>query len=157
MKEKNVLISIKPEYVQGIRDGKKTVEIRRNCAGLMPGTTLWIYCTLPRGQIELVAEIASVSCGAPLNIWKKFGKQTGLTKDQYNRYVDGCDKVSAITLVSVQGIQPALKLEALRKQYRGFHPPQSFAGLSPDSVLLSHLNELRSKDLAKASRRKAFN
>lgn len=45
---KAVLISIRPEWVQKIGEGKKTIEVRRTRPKLQPPFKCYIYCTLPR-------------------------------------------------------------------------------------------------------------
>lgn len=43
-----VLISIRPEWVQKIGEGKKTIEVRKTRPKLIPPFKCYIYCTLPR-------------------------------------------------------------------------------------------------------------
>lgn len=45
---KAVLISIRPEWVQKIGEGKKTTEVRKTRPKLIPPFKCYIYCTLPR-------------------------------------------------------------------------------------------------------------
>lgn len=45
---KSVLISIRPEWVQKIFDGEKTLEVRRTRPRLDPPFTAYIYCTKAR-------------------------------------------------------------------------------------------------------------
>lgn len=45
---KAVLISIRPEWVEKIGEGKKTIEVRRTRPKLQPPFKCYIYCTLPR-------------------------------------------------------------------------------------------------------------
>mgnify|MGYP002770147225 FL=1 len=45
---KAVLISIRPEWVQKIGEGKKTTEVRKTRPKLIPPFMCYIYCTLPR-------------------------------------------------------------------------------------------------------------
>ena len=45
---KAVLISIRPEWVQKIGEGKKTIEVRKTRPKLIPPFKCYIYCTLPR-------------------------------------------------------------------------------------------------------------
>lgn len=138
----NVLISIKPKYVQNILAGEKTIEIRRGRVSLEIGTVLWVYATLPVGRIELHARVADLYCGAPSTIWKKFGKYTSLTRAEYYAYIDGADKVTAIRLESVKEVKPAPELNVLRATKQGFQPPQSYIRLLSGNPLLKKLLQL---------------
>lgn len=141
----NVLISIKPRYVESILKGGKTVEIRRGRIGLEIGTVLWIYATLPKGRVELQARVDGVDCGTHSAIWRKYGKYTGITKSEFCDYVEGSDKATAIKLVSVRKVKPAPKLEVLRAAKMGFQPPQSYVRLSTDNPLLERLIQLEQR------------
>lgn len=45
---KAVLISIRPEWVQKIGEGKKTTEVRKTRPKLIPPFKCYIYCALPQ-------------------------------------------------------------------------------------------------------------
>ena len=139
----NAIISLKPKYVKKILSGEKTVEIRRRIVKLMPGTQLWLYATLPSGSVEAVAEIESILSESPSRIWKKFSVQLGITKQEFDSYVDGCNKVTAITLKAIRKIEPAPSLSYLKSKIGEFHPPQFFARLSKGSPLLKELRTVK--------------
>ena len=42
---KAVLISIRPEWVEKITNGEKTLEVRKNCLNMEPPFKCYIYCT----------------------------------------------------------------------------------------------------------------
>lgn len=46
--DRAVLISIRPEWVEKIGEGKKTIEVRKTRPKLIPPFKCYIYCTLPR-------------------------------------------------------------------------------------------------------------
>lgn len=52
MTETAVLISIKPDWIQKIFDGEKTVEIRKTAPKLEPPFICYIYCTKPRYEYD---------------------------------------------------------------------------------------------------------
>lgn len=45
---KKVLVSIKPQWGELIFNGKKTIEVRRNCPKLKPPFEVLVYCTMPK-------------------------------------------------------------------------------------------------------------
>lgn len=62
---KSVLISIRPDWIQKIFDGEKTVEIRKTFPKLPPPFKCFIYCTKPRYEYEdmILTEPASFMFG----------------------------------------------------------------------------------------------
>ena len=121
---RHALISIHPEYVAEILDGMKTVEVRTRNVHLSPGSYLWIYSTLPVGQIQAVAKVNDMYRLSPSRAWSKFGPQMRLTKSQFMSYVNGSNSVSAIELANVSKLRNVLPLESLRRWDRNFQPPQ---------------------------------
>ena len=51
LKNKAVLISIRPEWCEKILNGEKTVEIRKNRPSLKMPFKCYIYCTKPVGNV----------------------------------------------------------------------------------------------------------
>lgn len=49
--ERQVLISIHPEFIQAIKDGYKTIEIRKRVPRLDPPYKCYMYCTRPRERV----------------------------------------------------------------------------------------------------------
>ena len=125
------LISIKPQYADAILDGRKTVELRRGRVKIGPGSRLWIYSTLPRGQIEGVAVVDGVVTGSPATIWKRYREQACISKQEFDSYADGRDVMSAILIREVIRTEQKLALSLLRSKIRSFHPPQFMARIDP--------------------------
>ena len=138
----DVLISIKPQYVNMILSGEKTIEIRSRPVRLSSGTRLWIYSTLPRGLLEAVAVVHSVELDSPSLIWKNHSERIGLSWNTFRTYVNGSKQVSAIFLKDVSRLVPSLTLNELRSEMEGFNPPQFLTRLESAS---SFFNLLGSK------------
>jgi predicted transcriptional regulator len=138
----NAIISLKPRYVQSILSGKKTIELRKRTINLLPGTYLWIYATLPLGSIRAVAKIESIHTATPQSIWKKYSSYIGLSKKEFNTYVNGSSKISAIALTSIKEINPPLALSNLRAKVENFHPPQFFTRITADHPVFNILHSL---------------
>lgn len=49
--ERQVLISIHPEFIQAIKDGRKTIEIRKRVPRLDPPYKCYMYCTKPKESV----------------------------------------------------------------------------------------------------------
>lgn len=139
---KDVLISIKPQHVENILLGVKTIELRRKNMNLTPGTRLWIYSTLPTAKVEAVAIVETVISGSPKFIWDNFREAICITRGEYRSYVSGSKEVSAVRIKNVKEISPAPCLDFLRSEVSDFHPPQFLKRLSNDNPLLMILEPL---------------
>ena len=139
---RHALISIKPKYVESILSGSKTVEFRRRKVNFLPGQWLLVYTTKPRACLEMVAKVKAVTAGDPEYVWRHFGDRSGISPDEFYRYIAGSEQAVAIELVSVTALNPGISLESLRALAEGFHPPQFFRWLEPDSPIISLCREL---------------
>jgi len=141
----NALISIKPEYVEMILCGEKSVEIRNRAVNLNPGTRLWIYSTLPKGRVEAVAIIRLIRVDSPSVIWKQYCNEIGISLKAFVSYVNGSSRVSAIFLDRIHQLRPPLTLSDLRSEIRNFHPPQFLKLIEPVTPLLDLLRTRKVK------------
>ena len=132
----DILISIKPQHVEDILNGKKTVELRRRAPRIPVGTRMWVYSTLPDAHVRMVATVEKLEELAPSTIWRKNSKKMALSKSEYNGYVDGCSKVCALHLSKITQLSKPLSLQKLRDEQPGFNPPQFFKFLDSKSVLV---------------------
>ena len=69
------IISLKPQYVDLILSGRKTVELRSRLVRMKPGTTIWLYATRPVSGIVALAELNFIVHACPTKIWDRFGAQ----------------------------------------------------------------------------------
>ena len=86
---KAVLISIRPEWVEKILSGEKTLEVRKNRPKLETPFKCYIYCT---------------NSGVAMGMWGKHGKVVG-------EFV--CDKITWLNHVGFSGL-PGIRLVAMR-------------------------------------------
>lgn len=101
---KAVLISIRPEWVQKIGEGKKTIEVRRTRPKLQPPFKCYIYCTLPRKNKSHVMFLSICDDG---EIREMNGKVVG-------EFV--CDQITWLTHTGFTGF-PGNKLVAMKSYY----------------------------------------
>ncbi|MGO9116720.1 MAG: ASCH domain-containing protein [Desulfomonilaceae bacterium] len=135
----DVLISIKPKYVNMILSGDKSVEIRNRPVKLQAGTRLWIYSTLPKGRLEAVALVDASEVDTPSLIWKHYSDRIGLSWSTFQTYVNGSKQVSAILLKDVSGLVPSLTLSDLRSEIEKFTPPQFLKRIESTSAFFNLL------------------
>jgi predicted transcriptional regulator len=138
LQAENILISVEYDYVLKMLNGLKTAEVRRRRLRIQPGTRVWIYSKLPRGHVELVATADEVVAASPRRLWELYQERIAITSSEFRTYLRGVDIGCAILLRDIRPLQPALKLDTLRRISGNFHPPQFF------KRLVAHGPELKS-------------
>ena len=138
----NALFSIKPNHVENIISGYKTVELRSRTVNLESGTTLWIYSTLPSGCVSAYATVDKVHQDTPSNIWREYSEEIAISKKEFDDYVNGKVTVSAICLKDIYQIEPAISLEELRRNTENFHPPQFFKKFPSNHSFIMYMHSL---------------
>ena len=133
----DAIISIKPQHVENILSGYKTVELRTRSINLPPDSRLWIYTTLPVGKVKLSTKIAFVEVLSPNKMWKKHGKSICISKKEFDEYTEGRDLVAAIGLKDIRPLDNDICLKTMREYEENFQPPQFFSRLHPDRALYS--------------------
>lgn len=97
----SVLMSIRPEYVQGIMSGKKIYEFRKK-ACKRTVDHMYIYSTVPVKRIVGEAEIESVLVDTPEELWKITHKGAGINKEFYDSYYENRKEAVAYKLINVK-------------------------------------------------------
>ncbi len=138
----DALFSIKPKHVENILSGSKTVELRSRTVNLEPGTTIWIYSTLPNGCVSAYATVDKVHLASPSIIWKEYSEEIAITKKEFDDYVLGKETVSAICLTNIYQIEPVISLEDLRDNTENFHPPQFFKKFPSNHSFIKYMHSL---------------
>ena len=136
----DILISIHPRHVDSMVRGKKTVELRRRPLRLTAGCRVWIYCTLPRGAVEAMGTVRTVVAATPSEIWREHGRQSGITKAEFEAYYEGTDTAYAIVFSSVEKLDLPFALAEIRRHRSSFHPPQFFKRLTTGGAELNLFN-----------------
>jgi predicted transcriptional regulator len=128
----SILMSIKPEFVELIFSGEKTVELRRVVPKEIPlQSHLIIYSSSPDKCIVGRARIKKVH-KLPINkLWKELGAETGITYGYFKKYFLGKEYGYGLAIDKVERFSRAISLEELKKALN-FTPPQSFMYPSED-------------------------
>jgi predicted transcriptional regulator len=139
LQPENILISVEHQYVLKMLNGLKTAEVRRRQLRIQPGTRVWVYSKLPRGHVELVATADEVVAASPRKLWELYETRIAISPTEFKAYLRGVDVGCAILLRDIKPLQPALKLDTLRRISRDFHPPQFFKRLVPHGPEMKRL------------------
>lgn len=140
----DILISVECCHVRSILKGRKTAELRRRQLRIEPGTRVWIYSKLPQGCVEAVATADQVVTASPSALWELYGERLAISAAEFKHYLRGSESACTILLRDIKPLCPALKLAALRRVSRNFHPPQFFKRLVPWGPELKHLTSMLS-------------
>lgn len=135
----DVVISVRPEYVERVIAGQKRIEVRTKRPNLAPGDTIWIYEKLPKGHISVRAQVESLETISPFSAWRKYRNPIGISYAEFQDYVAGRDSVSLIFLKAVRVLHRPISLEQLRIAHSRFCPPQ-FIRKVREPVLLRKLD-----------------
>lgn len=142
----HIVISIKRRFALEMLSGRKTVELRRRPLRVASGTRVWIYSTAPYSAVELHAVVESVVCASPKRLWQRYRTRVGISRSEFDEYFTKAATGCALILRDVRPVLRAVGLSYLRNR-AGFHPPQFFARLAPDSMALrafmASVDELR--------------
>ncbi|WP_141432454.1 ASCH domain-containing protein [Bacillus sp. 03113] len=92
-----VLLSIKPEYVQEIINGKKKFEYRKRIFKEQVESVI-VYSTMPVGKIIGEFTIDTILFDSPIELWNKTYKYSGISKDSFLDYFSGREEGFAIKI-----------------------------------------------------------
>ena len=123
-----MLLSVHPRFATAILAGSKTVEVRRQRVAAPPGTRVLLYATAPT-----MARIAAVHVASPKEVWLAHRSQTGITRREYDAYMNGATQASGLTLEDPVSFDEPVTLGALRAAGT-FHPPQSYRYMKGDDL-----------------------
>ena len=86
----NVILSIRPEFVEKIFSGEKQYEYRK-ILFKQKVDTVYIYASRPISKIVGEFKIAEIICDTPANIWNQTKEHSGVTKSFFQKYYAGKD------------------------------------------------------------------
>ncbi len=105
-----MLLSINPEYVANILQGKKVYEYRKfRCRDDVD--KIIIYATAPQQQVVAEAEIADIIEDDVLSVWRQTKNYSGITYAFFRKYYKGKKKAVAYHLKNIVAYDKPLALE----------------------------------------------
>ena len=123
--QRTLLLSLRPRYANAILTGDKTTELRRRPINARPGTPIILYASSPVMAVVGMARLGNVHSCAPSVAWRRHRTALGLSRAEFDAYLDGAAKAYLLELRHVQRLNEPLPLRRLREQ-APFQPPQSF-------------------------------
>ena len=121
-----VLLSIKPEFVHEIFQGRKKYEYRKSIFAKHV-TKVLVYSTKPEGLIVGEFSIKAVLQYPPKELWERTCEDSGISKQYFDEYFEGRDKGYALQIEN-----PVLYREPVNpfEIFDSFTAPQSFRYIS---------------------------
>lgn len=106
---KELLLSIKPEYVTRILQGTKKYEYRKRLARENV-SKIYIYCATPVmkvvGSVDVLGNIEK----SPSALWEETKEHAGISRAKYREYFRGCKTACAYKLGNVTIFEHPLDL-----------------------------------------------
>lgn len=130
MKNKTLLLSIRPKYATKIFDGQKKVELRKVKPNLLPGDIVLVYVSSPIKQLQGTFIVDRIREATPEELWDEVKNIAGVSKQEFDDYYCESEKSYGIFLRTPQTLVNPIGLPDLRKLWKNFHPPQSYRYLS---------------------------
>lgn len=127
-----IVLSVRPPYVEAILAGRKTVELRRRFPRLPPGgARALLYASAPVKALAGVVWIREVQKKGVGEIWAEFGAEACIAHGSFVQYFAGLEEGCVLILEEACALPHPLPLGELRSRF-GFTPPQSFLYASAD-------------------------
>lgn len=123
---KVLFISVKPEFVEKIFNGSKTIELRKSAPNIKKDDIIIIYSTSPIMSVIGTCRVMDIISDKPNSLWNKYSNKFGIDKKRYFEYYKGKDIAVGIVLKDVKKISKEIPLSKLREKFLNFHPPQTF-------------------------------
>ncbi|HUT52293.1 MAG TPA: hypothetical protein VM658_02780 [bacterium] len=122
-----ILVSIKPHYLDKIRNKVKTVEIRKKFNKNYIGKKAILYSSSPSKTLCGYATIQDIVEDDPFHIWKQFGAEIGASEKDYYKYTCDCNKIFAIILTDICLYKDEIYLDQIINLInKKLIPPQSY-------------------------------
>lgn len=119
-----VLLSIKPEFVEEIIEGRKKFEYRKSIFTRTDVSSVVVYATKPFGKVVGEFEIGSIIRDRPSNIWNETKNYSGISQKFFNEYFEGRDIGFAIPIKKFIKYDKPMELNSFNENIKA--APQSF-------------------------------
>jgi len=124
----NVLLSIKPEFVEKIFSGEKRYEFRKR-KPKEPVGKVFVYECHPSKSIVGWFSVSRIHSGSPDEIWERCKDSGGIEEERYLSYCRGKKIVHAFEIDETFRFDPPMNpFDA----FRDFKPPQDFVYFDGD-------------------------
>ena len=121
-----LFISVKPEFVEKIFNGSKTIELRKSAPNVVVDDIVIIYCTSPVMSVIGTCKVKEIISSKPTKLWNDYSSKMGIDRERYFEYFEGKETAVGILLKEVKRSKKEIPLSKLKMKFRNFHPPQTY-------------------------------
>ncbi|QQS44437.1 hypothetical protein IPM65_02455 [Candidatus Roizmanbacteria bacterium] len=125
----NVLLSIKPKYVDKIVQSIKKYEFRKIIFKNKSPWRVYIYCSSPVKKIVGYFTIETIIEDHPYNLWETCKDHSGISKEDFFTYFEDREKGYAIKIDKIDIFKNPVEPN---EYFDNFIPPQSYKYLEVD-------------------------
>jgi len=125
-RNRTLLISIHPQYIDAILSGIKQIELRKCRPDLISGDIVLMYATTPKKELVGYFTVSELIEGNPKLIWRKYGRKSGISLEKFEQYYDGKQTGFGILIEQVEQFETPISLQKLRGIFPRFQPPQGY-------------------------------
>lgn len=119
----DIILSIKPEYVNQIRFGNKKYEFRKTIFRNQSIDNVFIYETAPTKKIVGFFKYSGYIKNTPIKLWEQLKKYAGIDECAFNNYFNARDIGYAIIIQDIQFYK--IMIDPFNS-IKNFFPPQSY-------------------------------
>ncbi|MBQ6263652.1 MAG: hypothetical protein IJK58_09080 [Clostridia bacterium] len=116
-----ILLSVKPRFAHKLIDGAKKYEYRKRLP-LCKVSKIVVYSSFPEKKIIGELEVVDTISMKKSPLWEKTKKESGITRDEYRQYFQGCNLAYAYVVGKAKRYEKPLELS----DYDITRAPQSF-------------------------------
>jgi predicted transcriptional regulator len=135
----NVILSIKPEYCEKIKNGSKKYEFRKKFFEHQNEINfVLMYSTSPVKKIVGAFKVETVFKDHPIKLWEKFKDNSGIEEKKFFSYFGTTETGYAIKIKDVKIFEPTDP----RIIFSNFSPPQSYCYIKDTYPLTENIKTL---------------
>ena len=129
MTKRAILFSIKPPYVSLIESGLKRFELRRQRPNISTGDLALVYESSPTKSLVGAFFVGEILSEEPNVLWEIVGHESGITKDDFLDYFEGCEVGCSIQIKQYWSLAERICINEMRTKHK-IRPPQSYRFLN---------------------------
>lgn len=138
----NVLISIKPKYVDQITNGFKKIEYRKIIFKNSTINKIYVYSSFPVKKIIGYFIYEGFICDSPELLWSLTKKNSGITKEIFFDYFKNKSKAYGIFINSFHKFIDSIDPYVVDRKFKA---PQSFMYIEEDNLIENYCNMVQIK------------
>lgn len=121
--KRNILMSIKPKFVEEIMTGQKVFEFRKRICKPEKVERVYIYSSSPMKKIIGSFELNTVLEGLPEEIWERCSEGAGISKSYFMEYYENKEKAYALKIENLTIFDEFI---SPYETHQNFTAPQSY-------------------------------